>query len=252
MVLRTTSGFFRDMLTLPKAVSPKVAAQQSDSIALDETSEVLGPLFRMISGLKYGNLTSSEKFLSILRAAYKYDMEGAVETLRRFTALPDFADQPLKMYALAAQYGWEKEAKAASKCTLAVSIHQEEHDAVLKTIPPEYLLRLLKLHRDRRDQFERSTIETSGSAVKCFGMTSCHHCSQSWSANGPMVALAYAMVRSLDRRADGEVLLKNGWKSWQDKNLCDTSGCSGRAAKKWEDKIQSWVNSCVASLPCSI
>ena len=256
VVLRTTSGFFRDMLALPRAVGSQVAAQQSESIVLDETSEVLGKLFRMISGLKYGDF-SFDMFQGILKAAYKYDMEGTVDTLRRFTTLPDFLSQPLEIYALAAQYGWEREAKAASKLTLALPIHLKEYETVLETIPSRYLLRLLKLHRERKTAFQRTAFESvlGGRRAKFFGLEKCD--CRAWSSkgrefekSGGMWTLAYSMLNSMDRRVDGGELLEGAWRGWQsNESICQD--CN-RTTKDYESRIASWVKGCIASLPSTI
>jgi len=240
------------MLALPGPVSSEAAAQQSDSIALDETSEVLGRLFRMISGLKCGDLNSFDVFQGILKAAHKYDMEGVVETLRRLIPLVDLQDQPLKIYALAAQYGWEQEAIAASKRTLALPIHQEKYDAVLETIPSAYLLRLLKLHRKRKRDFEKNVIMPDAKRTKFFGLEECSCKGKggyglSESNAGGMWKLAYAMFESMDRRVDGEELLEGKWKSWLqgNENICMRCNMSVK-------DIESRVKDYMASLPSTI
>lgn len=255
VVLRTTSEVFRDMLTLPKAVDSNITDTSPEIIPLSEESEVLGTLFRIISGLKFEEWASLEKFKPVLAAAQKYHMEGALDILRRFIPSGPWAEQrPLEVYVIAAQYGWEQIAKIASKHTLALGIREEQHRSMLETIPVEYRQRLLNLHRDRRDRFERMVIKASNGGVECFGKSRCAMCNESWDMNGPMVALAHAMVRSLDGRADGEVLLSGAWKSWQPEYLCESGFCRFNifTAKNWESYIQSCVNVCVASLPCTI
>ena len=250
VVLRTASGFFRNMLALPGPVSPEAATQQSDSIALDETSEVLGKLFRMISGLKCGDLNSFDVFQGILKAAHKYDMEGVVETLRRLITLVDLQDQPLKIYALAAQYGWEQEAIAASKRTLALPIHQEKYDAVLETIPSAYLLRLLKLHRKRKICFEKNVIMPGAKRTKFFKLKECS-CEEEgdrrFSNAEGMWKLAYAMFESMDRRVDGEELLEGRWKSCLQGNEKFCARCNMSTKD-----IESRVNGFITSLPSTI
>lgn len=170
VVLRTTSEVFRDMLTLPKAVDSNGTDTSPEIIPLSEESEVLGTLFRIISGLKFEEWASLEKFKPVLAAAQKYHMEGALDILRRFIPSGPWAEQrPLEVYVIAAQYGWEQIAKIASKHTLALGIREEQHRSMLETISVEYRQRLLDLHRDRRDRFERMVIKASNGGVECFG-----------------------------------------------------------------------------------
>lgn len=84
----------------------------------------------------------------LLNAVEKYDMPGPRATIRAYYILaPLLLEQPLKLYAIAARYGWEEEAKLASKHTLCISIHEDEHATVLGRVPPSYLLRLFQTQR---------------------------------------------------------------------------------------------------------
>ena len=80
--LRTTSGFFRAMLTLPQHES----ASTEERIILDEPSKVLGTLLRIISGFRLQIWETFDhedsEVEGVLAAAEKYDMEGALSVIR--------------------------------------------------------------------------------------------------------------------------------------------------------------------------
>jgi hypothetical protein len=220
--LRTTSGFFRGMLTLPRGDSIPVSDHE-ERITLDETSNLLGTLLRIISGFKIKNWESFEEVESVLVAAEKYDMEGAVALIRSAITSPTFLEQPLRLYAIASRYGWEEEAKLASKHSLARSIYAEEHSPILERVSSPYLLRLLRLHRGRGIDFEKLVTKDD----KLLGIHSCIGCGckiTGW----PVMALIKATVLYLDRRPAGDDLLDGQWKKWPEAQgkVCSRVNCS--------------------------
>jgi hypothetical protein len=70
--LKTTSGWFRTMFSLPQKAHPTA----SDIIYLDEEAPTLEALLRMICGQPVLRLESIDMVESILCAAEKYDMPG--------------------------------------------------------------------------------------------------------------------------------------------------------------------------------
>ena len=70
--LKTTSGWFRQMFTLPQKTPPT----RKDVINLDEDADTLEALLRMICGLPVLRLESFDIVEAILYAAEKYDMPG--------------------------------------------------------------------------------------------------------------------------------------------------------------------------------
>ncbi|KZP28619.1 hypothetical protein FIBSPDRAFT_688414, partial [Athelia psychrophila] len=153
--LRTTSGFFRAMLTLPQRdpTSPTRRSLAEDIIIVEEHSGLIGSMLRMVSGLdfiQWSTLGEAEEMLGI---ADKYDMPGPMAIIRTSLCMPDNLKQPLKVYAIAARFGWEREAKCASALTLNLQLHDEDHSTILLGIPPSYLLKLFRLHHCRKELF---------------------------------------------------------------------------------------------------
>lgn len=245
-ILRTSSGFFRTMLSLPSSSSLPAAAS-IDSIALDERSCVLGLLLRMVSGLEVPKWACLDALEDVLYAAQKYDMPGPASTVRAITPL--FLDQPLRLYALAARHDWEEEAKFASRHTLNLSIHDKQHLPIMNHIPSAYLIRIIKLHRERRDQFQRLILQDS----RCFGINkACTHCGVPYK-NGGLGHMVKCMVMSMDVRPSGSELVGGDWKKWiEAMNSCCGTCDSSPPVHSYAESIQISVNLAIKSLPSTI
>lgn len=192
--LRTTSGFFRGMMTLPQGDNQ----QDEDIIVLDEKSQILGTLLRMIAGLEFPMPKSFDDLEDLLTAADKYDMPGPRVIIRTVITTPLFLEQPLRLYAIVARYGWEEEAKYASKHTLTLSIYKDEHATVLERIPASFLMRLLRLHRQRVIKFKEYITRENG----CFGRQQCPSCHRT-TLQTSIGLLVHLMVSEMEQRPDG-------------------------------------------------
>lgn len=247
-ILRTSSGFFRTMLSLPSSGSPSAAAA-IDSIVLDERSGTLGILLRMISGLEVPKWACLDVLEDVLEAAQKYDMSGPASTIRAIITTPLFLDQPLRLYALAARSDWEEEAKFASRHTLDLSIHDKQHLPMMDHIPSAYLIRLIEFHRERRDQFQHFILQDS----RCFGINkACTNCGVPYK-NGGLGHMAKCMVMSMDMNPLGSELVDGDWKKWiEAMNSCCGTCDSSEAVRTYSESIQSSVNLALKSLPSTI
>lgn len=145
--LRIASVFFRTMLTLPQP------SKMTDFLTLDEPSKVVGPLLRMISGMEMPEWGSYDEVENVLEAAHKYDMPGPVTTIRYILTSPRFLSEPVRLYAIATRYNWHDEAILAAEESLKFTIHDTKYAPLLERVPSRPLLKLLDLHRNRRDGF---------------------------------------------------------------------------------------------------
>jgi len=240
--LRTTSGFFRDMISLHQY---NTAESCEDTIALDEPSNVLGALLRLISGFGVMKWESYDDVENVLAAAQKYDMTGPLMMIRAAITSPIFMEQPLRLYAIAARYGWEDEAKLASKHSLILSIHDDEHAAILERIPTPYVLRLFRLHRVRRDEFKKHVTRDHG----CFGIQHCPYCGESFQKS-PVAVLMNLIIWEMDRRPAGDGLLDGQWKEWP---MCKGCRCMQSCTTRYQgDLIADDIRTCLRSLPSTI
>jgi hypothetical protein len=252
--LRTTSGFFRGMMTLPPPDGK--SHDHDDPITLDEKSEVVGMLLRMISGFEIPKWKSFDELEDLLAAAYKYDMRGPMATARTTFFWPFSLEQPLRQYAVAARYGWEEEAKCASTLSLSIPIYDEAHASILERVPSPWLLRLFGFHRARREGFKKSTIAQKDSVI--FGISRCK-CGSSQNTDA-LLELARLMLWEMDRCPAGGALLSGEWKQWPEAKKClQGAKCHGRNntylscnSPDYTGEIDSAVKAALQSLPSTI
>ncbi|KZP28585.1 hypothetical protein FIBSPDRAFT_816936 [Athelia psychrophila] len=220
---------------------------------LDEYSDVLGRLLRMISGLGAGNWKTLEDVEEVLAAVHKYGMTGPILDIRCTVLSSFFVEQPLRAFVVAARYGWEDEAKLASKHTLQISIHDEQHALLLEQTPSNYLTRLLRLHRTRRDKF-RAHISRDN---RCFGVEACPCCQESHSQeNAPALRnLMNSMVWEMDRQPAGLDLISGQWKEWpayEARQLCPKFPGSNVKEAEYEQRIMQDLKAGIECLPSTI
>lgn len=250
--LRTTSGFFHDMISLPQNQKESEAGDVKsiqEQIGLSEGSKVLGTLLRMISGLPVEKWESLDVMENVLTAAQKYDMPGPLQTIRSAVASPScvFLDQPLRLYAIAVRYQWEEEARVASTNTLHLSIHDKEHTSNLCQVPSPYLLRLLRLHRTRRDKFKEYISRDN----RCFGIDVCTSCRNS-KQQTPLEQLAQRFIWEMDRRPAGHVLMDGTWREWPVYKENSCPHVSGSLALTYGERIVEDIKVGLKSLPTTI
>jgi len=249
--LRTTSGFFREMMTLPQPDSPS-PDHDENPITLDETSEALGKLLRMISGFEISEWKSLDEAENLLAAAYKYDMPGPLSAMRAIFRLLFAAEQPLRSYAIAAQHGWEAEAKIASKHSLKLNIYNHAHAPLLERVPSTWLLRLFCMHRARIEAFKKQIIQPGMFTGQVFFgiMGGCENCSSEQTKDA-LSSLARVMLSEMERCPEGGILLGRGWRDWPETKRCvkvhDIAHCY-----KIENKIISALEDAFKSLPCTV
>jgi len=247
--LRTTSGFFRDMISLPQKPLGDDASQfgQDEQIALGEGSDVLGILFRMISGLPVEEWGSLDEVEVLLAAAQKYDMPGPICTIRSvIISPPTLQEQPLKCYAIAARYDWEGVAQIVSAYTLDECLHDETNISILGQVPSPYLLRLLHLHKSRRDKFKKHIIKGWGS----FNIGTPYGCN-----NGCMVSLgqlALMLVSELENHPGGGTLTAGLWKQWPITGVKACSHKSNSLLDEYGSRIVEDIRVGLSKLPTKI
>lgn len=246
-ILRTTSGFFRDMISLPRHGG--VAESYEDHITLNERGKILENLLRIISGFGVLQWESLDELEDVLAAAQKYDMPGPQLAIRSVIRSGIFLKTPLRLYAIAACYGWEEEAKIASKLSLDMSIYDDEHTAILERIPTSYILRLFRLHRDRRNQFRKHVSRDNG----CFGIQTCADCNRAVKNSG-LEQLMNLIIWEMDQRPAGSDLVEGIWKKWPayKSEPCQCGRSKTFVATVYGEKITEDIRACLKVLPSTI
>lgn len=248
--LRTTSGLFRTMLELPQGASTR----QDEPIPIDEKDKVLERLLRMISGLEIPRWESYEDVESVISIAENWDATGPLAIIRSAITAPLFLADPLRLYAIAAHFGWEEEAKLASKHSLTLSIYDKEHQAILQRIPPKPLLTLLNFHRRRRDEF-KALIDSQEQFNA--GNSNPNHCSGCGHEvdNHTWRELKTAMVSEMDRRPLGDTLVGMEMDAWPEAVACWGAKCTAKACGKLnyhKNATLADIKRCLDSLPLTI
>ncbi|KIK98557.1 hypothetical protein PAXRUDRAFT_800637 [Paxillus rubicundulus Ve08.2h10] len=240
--LKTTSGWFRSLFTLPRPSPP-------ETIHLDEDSSTLELLLRMVSGLPIQPLTSHDTVDAIIYAAEKYDMPGPISLVRIAVLTPPLADQPLRLYAAAARCGWTEEAKVASQRTLSMNLWEDDNWEMLAKVDVRTALALLKLHRARREGLRKRLDEfpfIGGNAIAL--CTRCrrpidHH---TWRE------LKYKVTMEMDARPLGDTVLDDGLTEWPEAKACWDAKCPYTECEVvlyHKAETMRLIRECIESLP---
>lgn len=265
--LKTTSGWFRSLFTLPRpstssvpeasgmgvghdrlpALTPSIT--DPETIHLDEDSATLELLFRMISGLPIQPLMSFDTVDALLFASEKYDMPGPTSLVRIAVLTPPLADQPLRLYAAASRCGWIEEAKVASQRTLAMNLWQDENWEMLAKVDVRSALALLKLHRSRTECLRKKLDEHP--FVNGNPLSYCSRCRRQ-ADHHAWREFKYRVVTEMDIRPLGDTILDAGLTEWPEAKACWEAKCPHLdCAIVQYDKTETirLIRECIESLP---
>ncbi|KAI0791436.1 hypothetical protein C8Q75DRAFT_78094 [Abortiporus biennis] len=159
-ILSLSSSFFETMFTLPDL--PKKAPKTNLPVVdVSEPADTIDPLLRIIyPSIPDPIFDTLVTLRPVLEAALKFEMQAAVVVLRRVLLKPAFLKvNPMKVYALAASYNFEDEAKVASQHTLNLELSTQPLMEDMKTMSAYYYHRLITMHR-RRSEAARTLIQT--------------------------------------------------------------------------------------------
>jgi len=161
VVLKLTSGWFRNMFTLPQTTAPNrpnhPSPQPTVTLYLDEPSNVLTGLLCIISGFELPEISTVDYAEALLYAAEKYDMPGPISLIRKLiTQEPLISSSPLRAFGLASKWDWKEEAKIASTLMLDIDLCSDAAFKEMQRTPitPLYLVALMRLQRKRRDMIK--------------------------------------------------------------------------------------------------
>jgi len=215
--LKSTSGFFQTMFTLPQNPSA-----QSDIIYLEEDAEVLEPLLRMACGLPFSDITSLDLLESVIYAAEKYDMLGPMSTLRLCLLSPSLPDDPIRLYAIARKHNWLEVSKILSTRTLSLNIWDSVHQPALRMASADALLDLFILHRSRKDCLKdmlNNPPFVSGDSSNCIQCNAVIDYA-TWRE------LKHRILLEIDERPKGDTILDPGMSVWPEAIACWKAACA--------------------------
>ncbi|KAK0207273.1 hypothetical protein IW262DRAFT_664644 [Armillaria fumosa] len=230
-VLRRTTTFF---------ASPSFTFEpNSKPIPIHEHDAVLERLLRIISGLAIPPWGTFDDLEGVLSLAETWGSRGAVDVVRASITAPMFLREPLRVYAIVTRFRWEEEAELASKHTLDLSLHEEQHQEALRRIPTRALVRLFKFHRKRRDEFR----------VGMEGDARCGGCGLAVDGSA-WCALVWKMFWEMDARPSGDRLCSLEIKEWEEMESCLLQKCTGCGRLVYERlEVLERVRKCLAQLP---
>lgn len=218
--LKTTSGWFKDMFSLPQQ-SP--AGEQRVDVFLDEDASTLEALLRCVCGLAIPTLESYDVIEPLLYAAEKYDMPGPLSIVRALVATPPLLADPLRLFVLACRYGWDDVAQLAAARTLTLNLHDEKHLPLLARLTSIPLLGLQALHRGRRDTLRARLNEAP--FVSDGVESTCSHCGSAVDYH-TWRELKHRIVMEMDVRPLGDTVLDPGISDWPEAQKCWAARCN--------------------------
>lgn len=128
LLLSLASPFFSEIFSLPQPSTPLVYSDEYRDpgglpvIQMTEDRETLCLLLGLcfpVSVSEIPHFSSLQELQKVIEATFKFEMEGLQKYLRaELIALRFIEAQPLRVFAIAYRYGWDTEARKASRYTL--------------------------------------------------------------------------------------------------------------------------------------
>ena len=124
-ILSIASSVFRDMLTVPQSPSESTEEGEFEPPIIDvqDSAEDLEVLLRMIYPVAFPPLTDLDALSNAFVILDKYHTEGLQERLKPLLISHIFlVDDPMRVYAIACRWGFEKEAARAAPYASTVGV----------------------------------------------------------------------------------------------------------------------------------
>jgi len=148
LILSLTSPVFLGMFGLPQPTDP---TSQIPSVDLPESSDILQPFLQYLYPRFPPKISDISMWAALYTIADKYVAEVVMGPLRDML-IPHFLEtSPMRVYALASRWGFEEEAKIASRRTLTLDISKEFPEEDARLMGGVACQKLYLLHFNRRD-----------------------------------------------------------------------------------------------------
>lgn len=274
--LRTTSGLFRTLFSLPQ---PKTQTEaRCEPLPTHENAETLTILLLILSGRPIPDSIKQrgDTIERVLSLAEAWDAQGAITAIRPILSCPEILEtKPFLLYRLASHFGWEEERKLASSYTLTFDIFADGADGAdrssalqesLERLSSKDLLALLDLRRRRCETFNRLLDSVERFAAGNSSSYICPRCGITALDNKTWRALKLAMRLEMDRRPLGDGIVGGpvhgiggnrgeiGVIAWPEADacweaVCTKEGCGGLHYDRNATLRQ--IRDCVEALPMS-
>ncbi|GJE92261.1 hypothetical protein PsYK624_084150 [Phanerochaete sordida] len=245
--LKTTSGWFRDMFSLPQK---EPTGEHRVDLFVDEDAATLEALLRCVCGLAIPALESYDVIEGLLYAAEKYDMPGPLSIVRALVSTPPLLADPLRLFVLACRYGWDDVAQLAAARTLALDLHDARHLPQLLKLSSLPLLGLQAMHRARRDALAERLNDAPfvGEGTD----STCSHCGSSVDYH-TWRELKHRIVMEMDVRPLGDTVVDPGLSDWPEAQRCWAARC-GNCTRVLYDKKETLrvIRSRIDELPTTM
>ena len=147
--LSLASPVFRDMFGLPQPIE---SPSKVPSIVISESSDILQPLIQYLYPYSPPEIPDVEVWAKLYTTADKYNIEVVADWLRGMLVPRFLETSPLRVYALASYWGFEEEAKVASRGTLTIDISNGFPEEDARLMGGVACQKLYVLHTQRRER----------------------------------------------------------------------------------------------------
>ena len=149
LILSLASPVFQGMFGLPQPTEPP---SQIPSIDVSESSDILQPFIQYLYPQSPPKISDLSMWAGLYTVADKYNAEVVMDPLRDMLVPRFLKESPLRVYALASHWGFEEEAKIASRGTLTMDISEGFPEEDARLMGSVACQKLYLLHIQRRDK----------------------------------------------------------------------------------------------------
>lgn len=245
--LKTTSGWFRDMFSLPQ---DERGTTDAVTVYLDEDATTLEALLRCVCGLAIPRLDSYDHIEPLLFAAEKYDMPGPPSIVRAMVTTPALLSEPLRLFVLACRYGWDDVIQLSSAHTLSLNLHDPKYAVSMAKLSSLSMYNLMQLHRGRRDALDARLNEPP--FVNDGVDSACSHCGSTVDYH-TWRELKSKIFKEMDIRALGDTVCEPGLTDWAQAQRCWLARCANcnRVLYDKKESVRA-IRECIDQLPTTL
>jgi hypothetical protein len=150
VILSLASPVFQSMFSLPQPADPP--PPQIPTIDIPESSEIFEPFIQYLYPRSPPNISDLAMWEVLYTTADKYNAEAVMETLRDMLVSRFLETSLGRVYALASHWGFEEEAKTASRGTLTMDLSGGFPEEDVKLMGSIACQKIYVLHLQRRNR----------------------------------------------------------------------------------------------------